>query len=133
MPISSHRSSSRSTSCTLPRFPVVLQECRVLMLCCGSARFAKQNVRPKLHNMDQDKITDLYTALRRESQATGSIPITARMVDAIIRLSEAHARLHLRDYVRDDDVSMAIRVVVTSFVETQKFSISKQMQRSFSK
>jgi hypothetical protein len=83
--------------------------------------------------MDQDKIATLYQELRRESAITGSIPITVRMVDAIIRLSEAHARLHLRDYVRDDDVSMAIRVVVSSFVDTQKFSISKQMARSFSK
>jgi len=94
---------------------------------------AKRTVHPKLHNMDQDKIATLYQELRKESAITGSIPITVRQVDSIIRLSEAHAKLHLRDYVRDDDVNMAIRVIVSSFVETQKFSIAKQMQRVFSK
>jgi DNA replication licensing factor MCM2 len=95
--------------------------------------YAKQNVHPKLHNMDQDKIANLYKELRKESAVTGSIPITVRQVDGIIRLSEAHAKLHLRDYVREDDVNMAIRIIVTSFVSTQKFSISKQMARVFSK
>ena len=79
------------------------------------------------------QIATLYQELRKESAITGSIPITVRQVDSIIRLSEAHAKLHLRDYVRDDDVNMAIRVMVSSFVETQKFSIAKQMQRVFSK
>jgi len=95
--------------------------------------YAKQNVHPKLHNMDQDKVANLYKELRKESAVTGSIPITVRQVDGIIRLSEAHAKLHLRDYVREDDVNMAIRIIVTSFVSTQKFSISKQMARVFSK
>lgn len=94
--------------------------------------YAKQNVHPKLHNMDQDKIANMYQELRKESAITGSIPVTVRQVDAVIRMAEAHAKLHLRDYVRDDDVNMAIRVMITSFVETQKFSIAKQMQRVFS-
>ena len=95
--------------------------------------YAKANVRPTLHNMDQDKISNLYKELRKESAVTGSVPVTVRQVDAIIRLSEAHAKLCLRDHVREEDVNMAIRVIVSSFVSTQKFSISKQMERVFSK
>ena len=48
----------------------------------------------------------MYKKLRRESEATGSVPVTVRHVDSIVRLAEAHARVHLRDYVRDDDVNM---------------------------
>ena len=95
--------------------------------------YAKQNVHPKLHNMDQDKIADLYKELRRESAVTGSVPVTVRQVDAIVRLSEAHAKLCLRDHVRNEDVNMAIRVIVRSFVSTQKFSIMKQMEKVFAK
>jgi DNA replication licensing factor MCM2 len=95
--------------------------------------YAKRNVHPKLHNMDQDKVANLYRELRKESAVTGSIPITVRQVDAIIRLSEAHAKLHCRDYVREDDVNMAIRIIVSSFVATQKFSIAKQMATVFAK
>jgi len=95
--------------------------------------YAKRNVHPKLHNMDQDKVANLYRELRKESAVTGSIPITVRQVDAIIRLSEAHAKMHCRDYVREDDVNMAIRIIVSSFVATQKFSIAKQMATVFAK
>lgn len=95
--------------------------------------YAKKNVHPKLQEMDQDKISMLYSELRRESLATGSIPITLRHVESMIRIAEAHARMHLRDYVRQDDVDMAIRVAVTSFIETQKFSVMKSMKRHFQK
>lgn len=95
--------------------------------------YSKKNVSPKLQEMDQDKIATLYGELRRESLATGSIPITLRHVESMIRIAEAHARMHLRDYVRQDDVDMAIRVAVTSFIETQKFSVMKSMQRHFQK
>jgi DNA replication licensing factor MCM2 len=29
--------------------------------------YAKQNIRPKLHNMDQDKVAKLYSHLRQEA------------------------------------------------------------------
>ena len=62
-------------------------------------------------------------------QATGSIPITVRHIESIIRMSEAHARMHLRDYVNEDDVNMSIRIMLESFISTQKFSIMKSMRK----
>lgn len=43
-------------------------------------------------------------------------------------MAEAYARMHLRDYVQEEDLNMAIRMVLESFVETQKYSVM-QMQR----
>lgn len=43
-------------------------------------------------------------------------------------MAEAHARMHLRDYVQEDDVNMAIRMMLESFVETQKYSVMKTMR-----
>ena len=63
------------------------------------------------------------------SQATGSIPITVRHIESMIRMAEAHARLHLRESVNHDDVNMAIRVMLDSFISTQKFSIMKAMKK----
>ena len=63
------------------------------------------------------------------SQATGSIPITVRHIESMIRMAEAHARLHLRESVNQDDVNMAIRVMLDSFISTQKFSIMKAMKK----
>jgi DNA replication licensing factor MCM2 len=62
------------------------------------------------------------------SQATGSLPITVRHIESMIRMAEANARMHLREYVQEDDVNMAIRMMLESFVETQKYSVMKSMK-----
>ena len=62
-------------------------------------------------------------------QRTGSIPITVRHIESIIRIAEAHARMHLREYVHNDDVDMAIRVVLESFIDTQKYAVMRNMRK----
>lgn len=95
--------------------------------------YSRENVHPKLHEMDGDKVARMYADLRRESMETGSVPITVRHVESMIRLSEAHAKMHLRNFVTSDDVSMAIRIVLESFIQTQKYSVMRQMQRKFNR
>lgn len=95
--------------------------------------YSKENVRPKITNMDQDKIAKMYAQLRQESLATGSLPITVRHIESVIRMSEAHARMHLRESVRDVDVNMAIRMMLESFIDAQKFSVMKKMRSTFQK
>ncbi|XP_068206069.1 DNA replication licensing factor mcm2 [Palaemon carinicauda] len=95
--------------------------------------YGREKVRPKLHQMDQDKVAKMYSELRRESMATGSIPITVRHIESMIRMAEAHARMHLREYVHEDDVNMAIRVMLESFIDTQKFSVMRAMKKNFAR
>jgi len=91
--------------------------------------YARERVHPKLHNMDQDKLALLFADLRRESLATGSFPITVRHLESMIRMAEASAKMHLREYVRADDIDLAISVTVGSFVNAQKMSIKKTLER----
>ncbi len=51
----------------------------------------------------------VYADLRRESAISHGMPIAVRHLESIIRMSEAHAAMHLREYVNSDDVDMAIR------------------------
>ncbi|KAJ3033682.1 MCM DNA helicase complex subunit [Rhizophlyctis rosea] len=95
--------------------------------------YAKDRVFPRITEIDHDKIEKLYADLRRESMVGGSIPITVRYLESIIRMSEAFARMHLRDFVRQDDVDRAISVTVKSFISAQKYSVQKQLEKSFSK
>ncbi|KAI8437461.1 hypothetical protein MSG28_011784 [Choristoneura fumiferana] len=95
--------------------------------------YARENVRPKLQNMDQDKVAKMYSQLRQESLATGSLPITVRHIESVIRMSEAHARMHLRAQVAEEDVNMAIRTMLESFVDTQKYSVMRAMRQTFQK
>lgn len=75
--------------------------------------YARQKFHPKLHQMDQEKVAKMYSELRRESMATGSIPITVRHIESMIRMAEAHAKMHLREFVSEDDVNMAMRVMLS--------------------
>ena len=91
--------------------------------------YAKEKVRPKLYDLDQEKLSRLFADLRRESLATGSFPITVRHLESMIRMAEASAKMALREYVRADDIDLAISVTVGSFVNAQKMSIKKTLER----
>ncbi|TFK88748.1 MCM-domain-containing protein [Polyporus arcularius HHB13444] len=95
--------------------------------------YAKEKVRPKLYDMDQEKLSRLFADLRRESLATGSYPITVRHLESMIRMAEASAKMALREYVRADDIDLAISVAVGSFVSAQKMSIKRTLERGFRK
>lgn len=98
-------------------------------------QYARTNVRPDLRNnaFDQEKVASLYVALRRESANSGGVPIAVRHVESIMRMAEAHAKMHLRDFVRDDDMDMAIKMMLESFIVAQKFSVRRALRRSFAK
>ena len=64
--------------------------------------YAKEKVRPKLYDMDQEKISRLFAGFRRESLATGSYPTTLRHLESMIRMAEARAKMALREYVPAD-------------------------------
>ena len=52
-----------------------------------------------------------------------------RHIESVIRMSEAHAKMHLREYVNEEDVNMAIRIMLESFIDTQKFSVMRSMRK----
>jgi DNA replication licensing factor MCM2 len=67
----------------------------------------------------QAKLREVYARLRQESQRCQGMPIAVRHLESMIRMSEAHARLHLRELVEEADVNVAVRVMVNSFISTQ--------------
>lgn len=95
--------------------------------------FAKQSCRPRMTQAHEEKIARVYAELRRESMGGQGIPIAVRHLESIIRMGESHARMHLRDTVAEEDVDVAIRVMLESFIAAQKLSNQKQMERKFRK
>jgi replicative DNA helicase Mcm len=76
--------------------------------------YAKQTCIPKLGKEPQKLIRDYYVKIR--STAAGedgikSIPISARQLQAIIRLAEASAKVRLSKQVTKEDAERAIRLV----------------------
>lgn len=95
--------------------------------------YAKRHCRPALSEADADKIARVYAKLRQESAAASGMPVAVRHLESIIRMSEAHAAMHLRDHVDDADVDAALRVMLGSFVSTQKLASQKAMRAKFHK
>jgi len=97
-------------------------------------QYARSTCRPILRgNIDQEKIASLYSALRRESCNSGGVPIAVRHIESMMRMSEAHAKMHLREHVREDDVDASIQMMLTSFISAQKFSVRRNLERGFAK
>jgi len=46
----------------------------------------------------------------------GGIPIAVRHIESVLRMAESHAKMHLRDHVRSDDIDMAISMLLESFL-----------------
>lgn len=44
-------------------------------------------------------------------------------------MAEASAKMHLRDHVQETDINLAIRMMLDSFVDTQKYSVMKSMRQ----
>ena len=95
--------------------------------------YARSAVQPRLSDIDNKKIESLYNELRKESETSGGNKIAVRHLESIIRISEAHARMHLRSNVIESDINFAIRLVLNSFVSTQKYANKKTLEKKFSK
>jgi DNA replication licensing factor MCM2 len=93
--------------------------------------YARTHVRPKLMNITREKIQKFYQELRKESTNSGGIHIAVRHIESVIRMAEANARMHLREFVNDDDVDVAISVMLSSFIQSQKFSVARIIQKKF--
>jgi len=87
--------------------------------------YARRYVHPKLNEIDKEKVTQFYADIRRESSVVGGIPIAVRHIESVLRMAEAHAKMHLRDYVRSDDIDLAIETLLESFLQSQKLSVAR--------
>ncbi|KAG1677625.1 hypothetical protein FOA52_010406 [Chlamydomonas sp. UWO 241] len=93
--------------------------------------YAKQNCKPMLQQADYDKLMEVYSRLRQEAARTHGMPIAVRHLESLIRMSEAHAKMHMRDYVSDFDINVAIKQMLGSFIQSQKYSVHKTLERRF--
>ena len=57
--------------------------------------YARDNIQPKLTDIDREKISKFYQDLRAESVATGGMNIAVRHIESIIRMAEGNQnRMH---------------------------------------
>jgi len=72
--------------------------------------YSRKNFRPILTDEAITRLQDYYVDLRKRSSG-GSVPLTPRQLEGLVRLAEASAKLHLRNSVGMADADRAIRLV----------------------
>lgn len=100
--------------------------------------YSKTNISPILGQKAKDEIKKFYVDLRNNpsspmasEQEIHPIPITPRQLEAIVRLSEASARMKLSNIATGEDAKLAINLVkyclsqVGFDEETQQFDIDR--------
>jgi len=74
--------------------------------------YARKTVRPVLTDEALRALEDYYVSVREQGEAPDApVPITARQLEALVRMSEAAARARLSSRVTVDDARRAIHVV----------------------
>jgi len=74
--------------------------------------YTKANCRPKLTPETGKVLKEFYLRTRKQAEGGNApIPITLRQFEALMRLSEASAKIQLSDYVRKEDAQRAMRLM----------------------
>jgi len=74
--------------------------------------YARKNIFPTLSDEAKEYFLKYYVGLRSQGQDTNKpVPVTARQLEALIRLGEASARLRLSDKVTLDDAKRVVKIL----------------------
>ena len=83
--------------------------------------YAKRNIYPLLDDDARAKVIDFYIGLRKQGEDPDSpVPVTARQLEALVRLAEASARIRLSNNITTEDVDRVIRIVTMSLEQVMK-------------
>ena len=76
--------------------------------------YANLNVRPQLTPEAAEVIENFYVNLRKSAEGGAAVPITARQLESLVRLSEARAKMALQHKVSKEDAQAAVRLMEDS-------------------
>jgi replicative DNA helicase Mcm len=83
--------------------------------------YAQQNIYPSLTDDAQERLKEFYIDLRTKEPDDDDddrpVPVTARKLEAMVRLAEASARVRLSETVETADVDRSIDLIKTSLTE----------------
>ena len=75
--------------------------------------YSKRNCFPTMTEEAKTRIEDFYVDLRMKGQDEDApVPVTARKLEALVRLAEASARIRLSDTVEEEDADRAVDIAL---------------------
>ncbi len=75
--------------------------------------YARKNIQPVVTEEAEERIREFYVDLRKVGEEQEAVPITARQLEAVVRLAEASAKGRLSEKVELEDAERAIRLQKT--------------------
>ncbi|EJG07419.1 MCM family protein [Methanofollis liminatans DSM 4140] len=93
--------------------------------------YAKRNCFPTIQPEAREKLRDYYLSLRNLADTNKPVPVTARQLEALVRLGEASARVRLSPTIELEDADRVIKIVDTCLrqvaydAESGSFDIDK--------
>jgi len=97
--------------------------------------YVRQKINPRMTDQAVEELKEYYISMRSSGQVNEggvrSIPITARQLEALIRLAEASAKIRLADTVSKQDAQKAIELIdyclnqIARDTETGKIDIDR--------
>lgn len=81
--------------------------------------YARENIHPTMDDAARETLREFYISIREngDEEEHPSIPITARKLEGLVRLSEASARIRLSDTVEAEDVERVLDLVKASLAD----------------
>jgi replicative DNA helicase Mcm len=80
--------------------------------------YARRSITPELTDEALNVVKDFYLGMRKSGELENApVPITARQLESLIRLAEAHAKMALRDKVLAEDAQAAVRLVQVTLLQ----------------
>jgi replicative DNA helicase Mcm len=77
--------------------------------------YTRRNCFPTMSESAKNRIKDFYVELRSQgTEEDAPVPVSARKLEALVRLAEASARIRLSDTVTDDDAERVVNLVRSS-------------------
>ena len=73
--------------------------------------YAREHCTPRFNKETGKILRNFYIRMRKKSGGSGAIAITMRQFEALIRLSEASAKIQLQPEIRKEDAQRAIRLM----------------------
>jgi DNA replication licensing factor MCM5 len=87
-------------------------------------QYARRNCRPVITDSAMERLKNEYVKLRSSIGTRESIPITVRQLDALVRISEALAKMELSDECKEEHVTEAIRLFKVSTFDAANSGIA---------
>uniref|UniRef100_A0A3P8T9G3 DNA helicase MCM8 n=1 Tax=Amphiprion percula TaxID=161767 RepID=A0A3P8T9G3_AMPPE len=80
--------------------------------------YARQYVHPSLSPEAAQTLQDFYLSLRSQAHSADATPITTRQLESLIRLTEARAKLELRETATKSDAEDVVEIMKHSLADT---------------